>query len=173
MVMFNYRLLFLNPSVLYSYPDTMVNKSLMISSYCCGLFTISETSLNHTVQSLFVCLMFAGTRVLGNLFNGTFTIFCFVYEKFWIQIPVRIQGVTWIGVSANKYLPQFSARTPPTITFPLIYYSPLDAWSLFYLTTSVCHRCYSAARVDGRGYVSTINYPVSCKKNNDPIETEL
>jgi len=28
----------------------------------------------------------------------------------------------------------------------------------------VCRRCYSAARVDGRSYVSTINYPDSSRK---------
>lgn len=72
-----------------------------------------------------------------------------------------------------KYLPQFISRTLPTKTFPLIYYSSLDAWSLFYLTTFFCHRCYTAARVDGRGYVSTINQPDSCQKNNDTIEIGL
>jgi hypothetical protein len=134
MVAFNYRLLFLNPSVLYNYPDTTISKSLMINPYGCGLFTISETSRNHSVQSLFGCLMFAGNHVLGNLFNGTFTIFCFVCEKFLVQIPVRIQDVTWIGVTANKYLPQFSSRTPPTLTFPLVRYF---IWQLLFDTAAI------------------------------------
>ena len=33
MLVFNYRLLFLHPTVLYNYPDATVSKSLMISPY--------------------------------------------------------------------------------------------------------------------------------------------
>jgi len=39
MVVFNCRLFFLHPSVLYNYPDTKVNKSLMISP--CGTSAVT------------------------------------------------------------------------------------------------------------------------------------
>jgi len=44
------------------------------------------------------------------------------------------------GCNVNRILCK-QIPTPPTTTFPLIYYSSLDAWSFFYLTTLVCHRC--------------------------------